>query len=211
MTGTSKSPNKVEVSSTADDNSESVETRTMKGCRDVQDVEDLGYSNSYEKEEDDLSYCSTTIAANNSDRGSEDEEKLDLAKRETQAVLKLRLLVFDFLILATIAFGLGAYLWMSTAERREYNAQFEIAAQTVMDAFWGIATHNIPAMAGLALALEIQGGQQWPFVTVDRFQEFTKTYRDQAKALYLQVNPIVTLAEREQWETYVTGEHSFWV
>ena len=155
------------------------------------------------------------------DKSSSEDEKL-FAKKETQAVLRLRLLVFDFLIVATIAISLIVYFTTSGSERSEYETQYESAAKKVIEAFMDIAQTQMAAVAALSVTLGIAGEEQnssngntsssgWPFVTLKRFQERASATRSQSGSLYLHVNPLVTRDERQDWELYVTGESSFWM
>ena len=144
----------------------------------------------------------------------EDEGKEQFAKKENKAVLRLRLLVFDFLIVATIAISLIVYFTTTGAERNEYENQYESASQSVIQAFHDIASDNLAAAAGMGLDIAVHGEESstgWPYVTLSRFQERTATPMSQSGALYLQVNPMVSLDNRQEWEQYTTGEDAQWM
>ena len=167
---------------------------------------------------EDSGYYSSAAFSNSSASGDEDKDdssgKLQFAKRETKAVLRLRLLVFDFLIVTSLAMSLIVYFWSTSAELAEYEAQYKVASGRVIDAFLDIANTKLASIAGVAVELEVHGqenGNQWPFVTLSRFQERTSTAMSQSGALYLHVNPLVTLDERKEWELYSAGEDSLWM
>ena len=185
-------------------------------------LEDL-YDEAFNDEDDESFACSinnsslaeTKDTNDDDDEDDDDEEgKVQFAKKENTAVLRLRLLVFDFLIVATIAISLIVYFMMTGAERTEYESQYETASQKVIQAFHGIANDNLAAAAGMSLDIAVHGeesSRDWPFVTLSRFQERAATPMTQSGALYLQVNPMVSLDDRQEWEQYTTGEDSHWM
>lgn len=159
-------------------------------------------------------HCSTAHTHTSSGEEEEDSGKLQFAKQETKAVLRLRLLVFDFLIIATIAVSLIVYFTSTGAEMAEYESQYEVASEKVIKSFLDIAESKLAAISGVAVELEVHGEEQeagWPFVTLNRFQERTSTTMTQSGALYVHVNPRVKLDERKEWELYATGEASLWM
>ena len=163
---------------------------------------------------EDPSLHGSTAQTTTSSGEEEDSGKLQFAKRETKAVLRLRLLVFDFLIVATITVSLIVYFTSTRAELQEYESQFDGASKRVIQAFLEIAESNLASVAGVAVDLEVHGEEsqdQWPFVTLARFQERTSTAMTQSGALYLHMNPLVKLDQRRKWESYATGNSSFWM
>ncbi|CAB9517391.1 Receptor-type guanylate cyclase gcy [Seminavis robusta] len=164
--------------------------------------------------EDNCSVHSSTGRTTKSGSEEDDDGKLQFAKRETQAVLRLRLLVFDFLIVATIAVSLITYFTSTSAEMAEYNSQYDAAAEKVMDAFMDIAVSKLAAVSGLAVTMAAHAEETqslFPFVTLSRFQERAATYLDQSGALYIHVSPLVVKEQRKDWELYVTGNESLWI
>ena len=163
------------------------------------------------------SHHSTSFADTKGGRTADDDEedgKVQLAKKENKAVLQLRLLVFDFLIVATIGVSLVVYFTTTGAERNEYESQYESVSETIIQAFHDIANDNLAAAAGMGLDIAVHGEESsagWPYVTLPRFQEKAATTLSQSGALHLQFNPMVTLEDRQDWEQYTTGEDSYWM
>jgi hypothetical protein len=55
-------------------------------------------------------------------------------------------------------------------------------------------------------------GEDWPFLTISNFQQRAATARAQSKALSIQINPRVTLEQREEWEQFVQSKNSYrWI
>lgn len=57
----------------------------------------------------------------------------------------------------------------------------------------------------------INGTKEWPFVTLSSFQLRASTVKDLSGALYIGINPVVSAANRLEWEKYSTeSEDSKW-
>lgn len=139
---------------------------------------------------------------------SEDEssEKIALAKRETRAVLGLRVLVFVVLLLAAVAVSFIVYFITTSSENEEYKTQYEGAVNQISEAFVGIVDTRLSAISSLGVAMIAHGvdhaTQRWPYVTLSSFQQRASTARKQSLALYIHVNPKVELDQREEWESF---------
>lgn len=120
-----------------------------------EDESELGFSQSRE---------STTTATSR-----EEEIKVELAKRETIIVTRLRILVFLVLLLAAISVSLVVYYITTQAENQESDNQYETAADKVLEQFVEGAKIRLGAVASLAVAVVAHGVDHqvgWPFVTV---------------------------------------------
>jgi len=76
-----------------------------------------------------------------------------------------------------------------------------------------IAYENMGAAASLVVAIVAEGHSQqqyWPFITILVFQERAATVMKLSGAIYIGMNPLVTLENREKWENYSTGEAAQW-
>lgn len=131
---------------------------------------------------------------------------MELAKKETRAVLGLRLLVFAVLLIAAIAVSLIVYFITANSEEEEYTTQYEGAAKQIAEAFLGVVDIRLPAISALGVATiahgRDHGDQYWPFVTLSSFQERASTARRQSLSLYVHINPLVELDLREDWENF---------
>ena len=146
----------------------------------------------------------------------ESSEKMTLAKKETRAVLGLRLLVFAVLLVAAIAVCIIIYFITSGSEEEEYKTQYEGAVTKITEAFVGIVDTRLSAISSLGVAMIAHGRdhdtQRWPYVTLSSFQQRASTARKQSLALYIHVNPKVELDQREEWEHFTgTSSDSVWM
>jgi hypothetical protein len=102
----------------------------------------------------------------------------------------------------------------SGAEKDEYQTQYDGASKLILDNFQDIVEAKLAVVSSLAVALIAHGvdhTRKWPFVTISAFQQRAATARAQSGSLYVQVNPLVTLEEREEWEIYAVGPESDWM
>jgi hypothetical protein len=144
----------------------------------------------------------------------QEEEKITLAKNETIAVVRLRLCVFFVLLMAAIAVSVIVYYTTSTAETKESESQYEGAAEKVIQAFLDIVDSKLATVSSVgvtAIAYGIDQQRDWPFVTLSSFQQRAATVIEESGALYLDINPMVSESDRQEWEKYVVGNNSNWM
>lgn len=148
-----------------------------------------------------------TFDARGCKNDSEDEELL--AKRETQYVLRLRILVFVALLVAALAVSLTVYFITTKAESTKFQAGFEGSAQKLIDSFGDIVEIKIGALANLAVTFTEYARDRnltWPYVTMSDFQQRAVSARALSNSLFLELLPIVTNETRAAWEAYALKE-----
>lgn len=97
------------------------------------------------------------------------EKELELAKTETVMVNRLRLLVLTILFMAAATVSVIVYFITIGIENQQFETQFSAAADALVDAFLGISTSRLGAVASLGVAMIAHGVDhryRWPFVTV---------------------------------------------
>jgi hypothetical protein len=149
-----------------------------------------------------------------SDSGTVHTSKERLGQDETNAVFRLRLLVFLVMLLAAIVVSVTIYIITSGAEQDEFEAQFDGAASQVLETFDNVVQQKISAISSLAVAIIAHGvdhNRDWPFVTLSSFQQRSSTARKLADALFVTISPIVSDKNRKEWEDFVTKEDSYWM
>jgi uncharacterized membrane protein len=140
---------------------------------------------------------------------SSESDREQLAQRETRIVFGLRVLVVIVLLLAAIGVSVVVYYITRNAEVDEFETQYTALADTVLRAFEDIVTQKLGALSSLGVAVIAHGvdlDQTWPFVTLSAFQPRSATARSLSGAVYLSINPIVSYAQRAEWEEYVVEE-----
>ena len=80
-------------------------------------------------------------------------EKEHLAKNETQAVFRLRLLVFLVLFLASVAVSIIVYMVSVSAEKDEYHNQYRGASKKVLEVFIDIVETKLGAVSSMGVAI----------------------------------------------------------
>jgi len=163
---------------------------------------------------DDASVTTVDIGGSqNAARGLTGDQKIELSKKETLDVLRIRIFVFFVLLLASVAVSLTVYQITKRSVKDEYESQYEAAAKKVLEAFLDIAKSKVAALSSLSLAVIANGMDQsshWPFPTLSSFQQRASIARSQSGALDIQISPLVLDAQREQWENYTLHENT-WV
>lgn len=158
-------------------------------------------------------------------------EEETFVKKETRRVFFLRLLVIAVLLAAAAAVSVVVYFITSTGEEREFETQYESAAEKVKgasymdrvfvdqgckqyqiltlyhisDTFLSIARHKMGPAGSLVVALVAHGVdhvREWPFVTLSSFQQRSTTAKQQSGAISIATHPIVYRENRLRWENY---------
>lgn len=149
----------------------------------------------------------------NSKEEQSESEKLQLAKKETLAVFRLRLLVFLVLLLAAAAVSVIVFFITNNSQTEECDSQYDGAALKVTEAFVNIAKVKFAAISSLGVALVSNGQdktENWPFLTISNFQQRATSTRAQSNALSIQINPKVTIDQRDEWEKFVKSDESYY-
>jgi hypothetical protein len=150
----------------------------------------------------------------NASKSKDESKKEQLAQKETTTVFRLRGLVMTFLLMATYCVAAVIYAILCNSEYEQFESQYEGVAARVVDSFMGIPQKKIGAISSLKVALVAHGvdhARSWPFVTLSSFQQRSASVRSLSKALFVAMHPIVTDANRDEWEHYVTEEDSYWM
>lgn len=145
---------------------------------------------------------------------TEQTERLNFANKQTQAVFRLRLMVFFVLFLAAICVSVIIYMVTSKGESDEYETQYESIAEKLQNSFLDIADTKFGVVSSLGVAVIAHGidhKRTWPFVTLSSFQQRASTARRQSKALYVTINPLVNTSQREEWEHFAVSEDAKWM
>ncbi|CAB9516746.1 Receptor-type guanylate cyclase gcy [Seminavis robusta] len=175
----------------------------------------------------DESRASSTSATSDADAGGpwrwpfggNSNNKTDLAKRETRAVLNLRAVVL--LVLLLVAIGVTMLMWFTTsqAEQEDFETNFVGAASKLILAFDDIVEQKLNAIAGFGVSLtsyardnnnDNNNETTWPFVTMNDFQQRADSCRALSDALFLNVVPKVAPDQLDQWQDYAFA-HKGWV
>ena len=129
-----------------------------------------------------------------------------LATTETRKVFRLRCLVFLVLFFAAIGVSAGVFRLARKSESEEFNIQFEESATKINSAFQEVVSQKFEAIKAMTITLSAHvrshPGEEWPFITLNDFQERADSVRKLSGALFLRFAPLVTDATREAWEAY---------
>jgi hypothetical protein len=149
----------------------------------------------------------------NASKSKAESEKELLAQKETTAVFRLRVLVVIVLLLAASAVSAVVFFITTNGESDEFESQYEGTATKVVDSFMEIPQQKIGAISSLKVALVAHGvdhARSWPFVTLSSFQQRSASVRSLSNALFVAMHPIVTDANRDEWELFVR-EDAYWM
>jgi hypothetical protein len=167
-------------------------------------------------------YSSQTGSVPTSGSGSGDDastvprtqKENNLVQRETNAVFRLRLLVFLVMMFAAAAVSVTVYLVTSRAEQDQFETQFDGAASKMLETFQNVLEQKVPAISALAAAMIAHGvdhSRTWPFVTLSSFQQRASTVRKLSDTLLLGICPLVSDQDRSEWEQLINTPDIDWM
>jgi len=167
-----------------------------------------------------------------SDHGEDShQEKLNirthLAKKDSANVFRLRLLVISVLVVSAIVICYVVYQLVRKGELESLESQYEGAAGKVIVSFENIMT-RMGSVTALGAAFTSYGEDhkgdvhendadgdgvdehgdahhavEWPFVTLNNFQEKASHSRHLSGALMVGMSPVITQENFHAWEDYV--------
>jgi len=156
----------------------------------------------------------TSTSTHEANEQTDEEKKVELSKKETEAVFRLRVLVFLILFFASIAVSLIVYFITTHSMDDEYESGYAAAAEKVAEAFMSIAESKIGILATLGVAMTAHGidhSREWPFVTLSSYQQRASAARSQSGALDVVLCPLVNETQRAEWDIFVNQTKMDWM
>jgi type II secretory pathway pseudopilin PulG len=167
----------------------------------------------------DMSSTNRDNGNTNSASSTEDSPSNNLAKDETAAVFRLRVIVIIVLMITAAVVSAVVLGSAQSGEMDEFQTQFSGAAHMVQSAF-GDVSDKLSVVSALAVVSDGEEedklvdelrGANWPFITLQNFKERAANARYLSGALSISLCPLVNVENREQWELYVNGPESAWM
>ena len=152
----------------------------------------------------------TTASERNED--ITEEEKQELAKKETRAVRNIRLLVGFVLLSSTLAASLLVYFYIHNNEEGEFHRRFDYDALKVATELGATLQGTFTAVDSLVVnivSFAEATNQTWPFVIVDDFAVRAKKTRSLSKAVLLNMYQVVSDEDRLDWEAFTAVNHDW--
>ena len=142
-----------------------------------------------------------------------------LSKRESKNVFRLRLVVLLVFLTAAALVSAIVYSLTVQGEKDEFEEQYDGAAGKVIESFEDIM-NKMGSVSGLGSAYtsygedhsDHSGDAEWPFVSLNSFQQKASHARHLSGALLVSMNPIVEKKDFEAWDNYVAEpDHTAWM
>jgi hypothetical protein len=151
--------------------------------------------------------------AHNKEAKRQEAELHNMVKSENKAVVGLRIILIACMLVSAIVCAVLIFLYSSNEETKAYEAQFESDAQKL---FESIGT-NFDLTMGSADAFMFQIISQakstnsvWPFITIPDLPQKTAKLISQTDSIYMAFYPLITGAQRNEWENFTKGNDA-WV
>ncbi|KAL7569517.1 hypothetical protein ACA910_013892 [Epithemia clementina (nom. ined.)] len=132
-----------------------------------------------------------------------------IAKRETQQIFRLRVLVFSVLFLSMALVSVLTYYYTSTSEQTDFEEAFHDNAGKVLQALGASLDKAIAGVDAFVISIlshARETNQTWPFVTVPDFEARSTKFLALTKAMVFILYTLVTQETRLEWEQY-TQQH----
>ena len=172
------------------------------------------YHHHHDPEDDEDYYLQGGSVTSASDAvNSNDYERTINGLGMKKAVKYSRIAVLVILLCSAVGLAVFIYQHTDNSEQRQFEKQFQEDAHKVLEHIGKELDFTLGA-ADAFLVDEInsaeQTNQSWPFVTNQRFAVRAAKLRSLTKALVLTTYPLVTDAQRDDWESY-SVTHDGWV
>ncbi|CAB9505095.1 natriuretic peptide receptor 2 [Seminavis robusta] len=166
-----------------------------------QDVESVAYSNA---------------GTNVTDFGTKNlqkEERETLAKKESQAVSIIRIVVYLVVILVAVTVSLLIYFYTKNDQQQDFEVGFAAYAMKVTESFYDSVERKIGAIHSMSTQITsyaVSTGASFPNVTIPHYELQGANARIQAAGVILYFLPLVTDENRAGWEEYAAANRH-WV
>jgi carbon starvation protein CstA len=136
-----------------------------------------------------------------------------LAKRETSAVARFKVLLVLVLTASTVGAAVAVQRYTHRSEIAQFEERFKMDALNVQEAIGSSIDKTLGSFDSLAVSLVSfakNTNATWPYVTQPNFAVRNAKLLRLTNVMYINVLPIVHPTERLQWEKYSVQE-DYWV
>ena len=140
------------------------------------------------------------------------EQAKEIAKKESQIVQRLRILMLIALVCSAIAVSLAIYFYLHGAETEDFEIQFNSDAAKLLDSIGKTIDDTMGATDAFIVKMisyAHDSNSTWPFVTMPHFALHATKVLKINKAIQLSVRPIVYQHQRDQWEAYANASNGW--
>jgi hypothetical protein len=148
---------------------------------------------------------------NDATSGSEGDHPI--AKRETVAVGRLKVIVALVLIVSTIAVATIVYKYLSLSEESRFREKFRDDGYKIFTSIGASLDKTFGMLDATSVMLVTHAketNQTWPFVTMADFGIRVAKLLLLTDVILVTALPVVSPAERRKWEAYSVA-HDYWV
>ena len=134
-------------------------------------------------------------------------ERQSLARKESVAVNRLRVLTVGVMLITALVICLGVYFYTRNDEKQDFEFVFESSAERVIESFHASVSRLVAGADTLSVAVTsyaLDSGATWPMVTVPNFDLRGANIRIVTKSVACVFIPLIQEEDRPQWEEYVT-------
>jgi len=145
--------------------------------------------------------------------GGSSSESSTLAKAETAAVQRSKLLVLFVLTLAAIGISVATYIFVRAAETQEFEDKFHDYALEMESLIHDEARNSLLTMNNFAMGITSESLSRhvtWPFMTIPHLEVRGTRLNELSHNLMMSFSPLVAQDEREDWEVY-TQDMQGWI
>jgi hypothetical protein len=163
---------------------------------------------------DDSSHCSDrssspgTITSTNHTQTKTEDQKIQeqLFKEESQAVIRLRLLVLMLLMVFAMIVSISVFGVTYDDNAKQFEREYQDRAKTLIQSFAHDILHHVES-----LAVTTKNGE-WPFQLVPNFQQLMTRSRHDTGILSVTIAPVVMEEDFNDWQSFVSmPENNDWM
>lgn len=137
-----------------------------------------------------------------------------IARSETKAVKRLKILVFVVLALFAVGVALAVYYYITKSEIHGFEEQFHDDARQVLASLGASLDRSLGAIDSLVVQVVSMAhisNQTWPMVTIPNLEVRMGKIRQLANGVVIIMYPLVADDQRADWEAYSASHGTQWV
>eukprot|EP00538_Stauroneis_constricta_P004206 CAMPEP_0119548300 /NCGR_PEP_ID=MMETSP1352-20130426/2241_1 /TAXON_ID=265584 /ORGANISM="Stauroneis constricta, Strain CCMP1120" /LENGTH=852 /DNA_ID=CAMNT_0007593523 /DNA_START=60 /DNA_END=2618 /DNA_ORIENTATION=+ len=128
-------------------------------------------------------------------------------------ILGVRVAVFGFLLLSTLAVSLAVYFYLRNIGKKDFDDTFDAQAVRILELFHQSVAERLQAIDSLSTmitTLALNTGSTFPNVTIPNFEMLGCNFRIVSGATFVSFSVLVTDDQRAGWNAYAQQNQNFY-
>ncbi|KAL7574161.1 hypothetical protein ACA910_014840 [Epithemia clementina (nom. ined.)] len=140
-------------------------------------------------------------------RNSDSSASIQIAKSETKAVNRSKVVVYAILVVLAVASAVGTWYYVTLDETSDFEDQFAVYADDILESSYDKARTVFEQLDALSLTITSHSmDAKEPWLDVPYFYKWTEHFADLLDSSLIIFAPIVNISDTQEWLDYVRND-----